>query len=422
MIIAETLLNDIGRLRTQAGERIYCAIRRMIGCSVLYAIAGTNAHAADSCYQFQLQSPAYTTPWFPDPESACANYAHYCAGTPDSTHQSYCFIASFGSGPGQYSINYVTHSVWENGQTYPAGLWCSITTNATYHYVDGTTSTQDHGPANGSVPYRTNPAGCGVFVSALFSTSAQCGPTCNGVGHPINPASGAVYDTIADVVSSVDSLSFKRFYNSLDSGIPDLNAGWRHSFSRTITPKYQSMDYKPYVASPDNSSLYDDEATACTSGFAQIKSRVSTWASATASYLNGVCTLKAGSTLIGTLDLFYSAPSTLSPWMRVVSFDATRDDGQLIGFMVNGSSIVAPPTINLKLQQTSGGYTLTDANDNIETYDTNGKLFSITSRAGVVQTMSYDASGRLSSVTDSFGHHLSLSYDSQNRLIGVTRQ
>jgi YD repeat-containing protein len=99
-----------------------------------------------------------------------------------------------------------------------------------------------------------------------------------------------------------------------------------------------------------------------------------------------------------------------------------RDDGQLISFPVNGTSITAPPSINLKLQQTASGYMLADANDTIEVYDPNGKLLTVTSRAGVVQTMSYDTLGRLSGVTDSFGHRFTLSYDSQNRLITVTLQ
>jgi YD repeat-containing protein len=75
----------------------------------------------------------------------------------------------------------------------------------------------------------------------------------------------------------------------------------------------------------------------------------------------------------------------------------------------------------MKLQQTSSGYRLTDANDNIEVYDGTGRLLSVTSRAGVVQTLSYDGSGRLSAVTDTFGHSLSLSYDSQGRLSSVSQ-
>jgi len=92
-----------------------------------------------------------------------------------------------------------------------------------------------------------------------------------------------------------------------------------------------------------------------------------------------------------------------------------------VSFGVNGTVINAPAGIGLRLQQTAGGFTLTDEADNIETYSANGALLTVTSRAGLVQTMGYDSSGRLSTVTDNFGHRLSLSYDSQGRLSSVTR-
>jgi len=158
-------------------------------------------------------------------------------------------------------------------------------------------------------------------------------------------------------------------------------------------------------------------------GFQDIKSRVSTWTNARAvySYSDGVCNLTVGSTPIGRLTLFYSRPSPPAPGMRVIGFDALRDDGQQVTFTLSGSSIVAPPSIRMRLQQTGGGYTLTDQNDSIEQYDSNGKLLSITSRAGVLQTLGYDIGGRLSAVTDSFGHSVSLSYDSQGHLASLTR-
>jgi YD repeat-containing protein len=125
--------------------------------------------------------------------------------------------------------------------------------------------------------------------------------------------------------------------------------------------------------------------------------------------------------VVGTVPV-YSSGGTVAPAVTPVAYDLVRDDGQLIRFTVLNGVITAPPTISLTLQQSSSGYTLADTNDGVETYDTTGKLLSITSRPGVVQTMSYDASGRLSTVTDSFGHQLILSYDSNNRLSTVTRQ
>jgi YD repeat-containing protein len=380
---------------------------------ILLLVIGATAHATDSFYQFL----GYPNVWMDDAQAACTSYANYCLDPP--TDQNFCPLAN----TDLYQINFTTGALFsiDNGAPYPHNLWCAITSNATYTFADGHKSTQDYGPTRHGMYSRQNPAG-GVSVRVPAPLPAQCGPTCSSVGHPINPASGAVYDTIVDVPSPSGSPDFKRFYNSTDSSGADLSGGWRHSFSRSITPKYAGMQSMTYVASADTSSLYADEGTACTSGFREIQSRVSTWQSATASYANGVCTLSVGGTSIGTLDLIYNLPSTLTPGMTLIGFDATRDDGQLISFILQGGSIVAPPGIGLKLQQTSSGYTLTDESDNVEAYDTNGRLLSVTTRAGVVHTMGYDTSNRLSTVTNSFGHSVSLTYDSQNRLSSVTRQ
>jgi len=161
-------------------------------------------------------------------------------------------------------------------------------------------------------------------------------------------------------------------------------------------------------------------SNACVSGFPQIKSRVSAWANAVASYVNGVCTLTNGSTPIGTLQIYYNSPVVPAPTSRLVGFDATRDDGQVISFTLNGTLIVSPPGSAIRLQQTATGFTLIDASDNKEDYGTDGKLLSITSRGGIVQSVGYDGAGRLSVISDSFGRQLTLSYDSLGRLASLT--
>ena len=70
------------------------------------------------------------------------------------------------------------------------------------------------------------------------------------------------------------------------------------------------------------------------------------------------------------------------------------------------------------------------SDDSMEAYDANGRLLSITSRAGVTQTMTYSTSstsssiapgaGYLIQVTDSFGNSLSFTYDAQLRISTVT--
>lgn len=243
------------------------------------------------------------------------------------------------------------------------------------------------------------------------------------VADPINPANGGMYTTQKDLStqSLTGSLSCSRFYNSLDKEDHGLGVGWRHIFSRSVTATNQSVSLKPYVASSRNSSLYGDQTAACISGFSEVKDQVNAWSNSTATYSNGVCTLTRNGAHVGTLRI-YSAGSILpAPNATTAEIEVTRDDGQVLRFPVINGVVTTPPGSGMKLSQTASGFMLTDANYNVEQYDTAGRLLSVTSRAGVVQTMSYDDVDRLVGVTDSFGRRLTLGYDPQNRVISVTQ-
>ena len=58
--------------------------------------------------------------------------------------------------------------------------------------------------------------------------------------------------------------------------------------------------------------------------------------------------------------------------------------------------------------------------EDTENYNASGKLTSITSRKGVVQTLTYDANGLLLQVADSFGRTLAFTYDTVNRIATMT--
>jgi RHS repeat-associated protein len=114
----------------------------------------------------------------------------------------------------------------------------------------------------------------------------------------------------------------------------------------------------------------------------------------------------------------YTAPTPGGP---ITEVQAYRDDGHVINFTLNGSTFAAEPGVTYRLVSAEGGgYQLIDEHDNVETYDSSGKLLSIADRAGNTQTLTYSgSSGLLSSVTDNFGHSLTFGYDTQNRLQAV---
>ncbi len=389
------------------------ASQRLFTGLLLWLLAASYAHATSPCDQWsgnEVGSVRYDGPWRNSPNDAALDVFNHCMNDPNgcgsgancppagptTTCDSWSYVL-FGTFPNSFqTINYVSH--YADGSTHPLS------------FAAGTN-------------VRANPVGgCQVYVSAIASPPAQCGPSCNGVGDPISPASGGMYIAETDIESPAGQLAFKRFYNSTSSISGDLGTGWRHSFSRNITKRYAGTGYAgTYTASAVNSSLYADEPTACTSGFTQIKGQVSAWAAATATYANGVCTLSSAGTQIGTLPLLYSSPPTPDPSTQVlVGFDATRDDGQVVSFQLNGTTIVAPPSISLRLIQTGSGYTLTDDNDNVEMYNTTGALLSVTSRAGVVATVSYNGAGQLSGIVDSFGQAITLTHATGGALSSAT--
>jgi YD repeat-containing protein len=246
----------------------------------------------------------------------------------------------------------------------------------------------------------------------------------SSVGHPINVANGNVFSSEHDVGGATNALAIRRFYNSNSGDLASNNlAGWRYGFSRHIEAVRNVASFQAHDATdPSNSSLYQTAALACTAGFAQIQSKVPNWSGVTANYANDKCSLSKGGVNVGTLPILFAFPQLPPSRSNVLRIDATRDDGNVVSFNFQGGVTIPPPGTAMRLQQIPSGYTLTDANDTVETYDSNGVLQTITSRAGVTQTMSYDVSGRLVTVTDSFGHRLTLSYDPQNRVISVTRQ
>ncbi len=101
---------------------------------------------------------------------------------------------------------------------------------------------------------------------------------------------------------------------------------------------------------------------------------------------------------------------------------ATRPDGRAAYFRLTNSAWVNQQAGGDILTQISGGtgWQLTTSEDVIETYNTSGKLLSITDRNDRTQTLSYDANGRLTTVTDDTGRTLSFTYDGSSRINTMT--
>jgi RHS repeat-associated protein len=376
---------------------------RKLGCLVAAAlvalIVGNNARAGSTCWVWVLGGAQGTA-------------AQVCMSRDNTTDNGEVTGAN-----GQLEEWTTTRTYTPSAGTSPlpeqgaqSAGYCDLYENDS---ILGTaTATQFYNLTPSNVPC---PSYC---VSAVPQPLAEvCTDNC--VKDPINPAKGNVYATETDVkFSGPGRVGFSRFFNSADSGGSDFVPGWRHSYSRSVSTVSNAPSYGYTGQSTVVSPQYTTPAAACTTGFGTIQSAVNTWTSATATYSNGVCVLSKDSTTIGTLPIQsypISEPLTGGP----LEYDVIRDDGQTLRYTLQNGVINNPPGISIRLAMTGSGFTVTDDDDNVEVYNSTGVLQSITSRAGVVQTISYDGSGFFHSAVDSFGGSVTVTRNAHSQIGSV---
>lgn len=198
----------------------------------------------------------------------------------------------------------------------------------------------------------------GSWANVSIVDPKNNGPSCPAEKNPINPAVGNKYQVELDYEDATGSgLRFDRTYNSeVFVQTARLGTNWRSSYDRTI------------VARLVNGQL---------SGQSPVMAH-----------------RQDGKTL-----RFDNVSGQLVPSADVASHLVALTDvnGQVTGFRYTSSS-----------------------KDEIEIYNSAGKLQTIATRAGLVLTLAYNTQGALQTVTDSFGRQLSFAYDTSGRVSTMT--
>jgi YD repeat-containing protein len=354
----------------------------------------------------------------------------------------FCLVLGLQTAQAQTSIVVVGAGTQAWGGCYAYGTWSTndqaaqaAFTQCGYAGWEGLTL----GPCVPPVPVINQGAGCAIYApwypsgpvaglstqlqeqsTGSFWTQASSLFHCpkNPVGpDPIDPGSGDVFECDTDGhFSGASPIRFKRYYNSASSAGTDFGPGWQHSYSQSIvaTQWLATPTYPPSKAT--FSPQYPSAAQACTSGFAAVQAAVPAWSGASTTYTaNGICVISNSSGTIGTLPI-YSGYSTVPGSM--LEYDIIRPSGDIYRFTQQNGVIVPPPGISVRFAVTGSGFMVTDDDDNVETYNMSGVLQSITSRDGVVQTLTY-SSGFLNGVTDSFGNTLTLNRNTNNEITSV---
>jgi RHS repeat-associated core domain len=130
-------------------------------------------------------------------------------------------------------------------------------------------------------------------------------------------------------------------------------------------------------------------------------------------YYNSLATSDTLATTLGA-----NWRSTYDRHLRIVSpssMIAERADGQQVAFALNNSNWMTDTDLDFALTQSGATWTLTDHNDNVETYRTAGTqayLETVRARNGYTESLQYDGGNQLIAVSDSFGRQLTLTYTS----------
>jgi len=103
---------------------------------------------------------------------------------------------------------------------------------------------------------------------------------------------------------------------------------------------------------------------------------------------------------------------------------AVHADGRVDTFTLNSGAYVGDPDVRDRLNRvpatgTQTGWQLIKADDSVETYTLAGLLSTITTRAGLVTTLTYNNNNRLVAVTGPFGHTLTFA-TSGGRVVQMT--
>jgi YD repeat-containing protein len=99
-----------------------------------------------------------------------------------------------------------------------------------------------------------------------------------------------------------------------------------------------------------------------------------------------------------------------------------RPEGKTFTFSLSGATWYPESYVPYTLESIAGGKfkLTTDQADEVEVYDSTGKLESVENRYGVKVTLAYGANSQVSTVTDHFGRTLSFIYNAQNRIQTLT--
>lgn len=240
------------------------------------------------------------------------------------------------------------------------------------------------------------------------------------VGNPCHPATGNKTQTETDYVNNSGTLKVVRYYSSLDlgDGFSDLGYQWRHNYSKRLNG-FNSVSYSNYKGV--KSRLYDSQEDACQLGWSQILSGYNIYryklTGSVSLFRDGVCEVHHNNEIVAKLTIHNTMDNRLGIGAVNPIQSILDNSGRLYTFQSQNNQMVPFAPTGATLRQDGDNWVFTKPNGQIERFDSDGNLTSLSDSSARTTIFSYDISGKLSTVTDQFGNSLSYEYNEDGRLI-----
>lgn len=281
-----------------------------------------------------------------------------------------------------------------------------------------------HWPAQKACSFPSCPVGYsnvdGRCIKYVAVAPEDSPPSSCPVGNPIDTSTGAKIQKETDVASQgVGQTGFERTYNNSNKA---LGGSWYNSHQKSL----RVISPEKIQIIRDKSSPYGSKATACTNGWNELKTRITdAWAQgASAQYVNNTCQVVRNNVVVRNIPIVPEGQN-IEIYIKPGAIQLVRENGSILSFglgagdqytELNGErgqlvaiNNAAPITWRYKAP-----------NGDVEDYNADGKLLSITARNGVKQELFYDAtSGLLTRVKDSTNRELLFSYNG-NKISSIT--
>lgn len=254
--------------------------------------------------------------------------------------------------------------------------------------------------------------------SAAIAIESPSPNSCSG--NPIANSTGAKIQNEIDISSlGIGQIGFSRTYNNTNKAAHQI---WYNPYQKIL----QILDPDKNDWLYEKGARYPDKANACSGGWTYLKTKVTDkWAiGATASYKNNTCQIKRNNVVVKVIPILINGLSVSSS-IKPGSIQLVRENGSIFsfGFIANDQYRALngePGQLSAVNNSAPIAWRFKTSDGDVEDYNSDGKLLSITASNGMKQELFYDAtSGLLSRVKDSTNRELLFAYTG-NQISSVT--